>query len=225
MDLHVQQIKQEEARPWILTKHYAHRMPPVSYAFGLYDGIELVGVCAFGTPPAPSLRNGICGKEYSQFVSELKRVCLRDNKKNEASMLIGRSLKLMPKPSVLVSYSDTSRNHVGYIYQATNWYYTGLSMKNTDYEVVGMEHLHNVTISDMARGKDDRVSYLKELFGDKLSAKDRARKHRYVYFVGSKTQKKQMRKALKYPVLPYPKGESKRYDSGGAVPTQKLLFR
>jgi hypothetical protein len=68
------------------------------------------------------------------------------------------------------------------------------------------------------------VADAKALYGDRLEVGDYEPKHRYVYFVGSKTQKKAMRKALKYPVLPYPKGESKRYDSGGAVPTQQLLF-
>ena len=33
-----------------------------------------------------------------------------------------------------------------------------------------------------------------------------------------------MRKKLLYGVLPYPKGDSQTYDSGGTVETQSLLF-
>jgi hypothetical protein len=33
-----------------------------------------------------------------------------------------------------------------------------------------------------------------------------------------------MRNLLKYEVLPYPKGDTKKYDSGGVVESQRLLF-
>ena len=33
-----------------------------------------------------------------------------------------------------------------------------------------------------------------------------------------------MNKLLKYKIEPYPKGDSKKYDSGGFVQTQTLLF-
>ena len=96
----------------------------------------------------------------------------------------------MPKPCVIVSYADTSQNHHGYIYQATNFYYTGLSAKFNDYYVKGMEHLHNGTIMDMSRGQENRVEWLRNKFGDNLIMIERPRKHRYFYFVGSKTDKK-----------------------------------
>jgi len=52
----------------------------------------------------------------------------------------------------------------------------------------------------------------------------RSSKNRYVYFHGDKKQKKLMRNLLKYEVLPYPKGDTKKYDSGGVVESQRLLF-
>ena len=63
-----------------------------------------------------------------------------------------------------------------------------------------------------------------EKFGDDVSWEKRSEKHRYVYFTGSKKQKKEMRKALKYPILPYPKGESKRYDTSATFPKQVQMF-
>jgi len=44
------------------------------------------------------------------------------------------------------------------------------------------------------------------------------------FFVGNKLQKKKLLSSLKYEILPYPKGESDRYNAGGIVPTQDLLF-
>jgi hypothetical protein len=216
-------IKPEEAEPWLLKKHYAKRIPPISYAFGIYKVSQLVGVVTYGTPVSSSLRVGVCGGQWMDNVIELNRLCC-DNEKNVASTLVGRSLQMLPKPLVVVSYADTEQGHVGYVYQATNFVYTGLSAKRTDWKLKGMEHLHGATVADMSRGQENRAQWMRDKFGDDFYLQDRSRKHRYVYFVGSKGQKKLMQSALMYAVEPYPKGDSKRYDAGGAVATQELLF-
>jgi hypothetical protein len=216
-------IKPEEAEPWLLKKHYAKRIPPISYAFGAYQGTQLIGVVTYGTPVSSALRIGVCGELWMDNVIELNRLCC-DNKKNVASTLVGRSLQMLPKPSVVVSYADTEQGHIGYVYQATNFVYTGLSAKRTDWKLKGMEHLHGATVADMSRGQENRAQWMRDKFGDDFYLQDRSRKHRYVFFVGSKGQKKQMQSSLMYDVEPYPKGESKRYDAGGVVQTQQLLF-
>ena len=216
-------IKPEEAEPWLLKKHYAKRIPPISYAFGAYKGRQLVGVVTYGTPVSSALRVGVCGEQWMDNVIELNRLCC-DNEKNVASTLVGRSLQMLPKPLVVVSYADTEQGHVGYVYQATNFVYTGLSAKRTDWKLKGMEHLHGATVADMSRGQENRAQWMRDKFGDDFYLQDRSRKHRYVYFVGSKGQKKLMQSALMYAVEPYPKGDSKRYDAGGVVATQDLLF-
>jgi hypothetical protein len=224
--LHVQQIKREEARPWILTKHYAHRMPSVSYAFGLYRGAELSGVCTFALPSTPTVAVGLCGKKYKDIVLELNRLCLMDNIKNESSFLVSRCFKLLPHPTIIVSYSDISHGHVGYVYQATNFLYTGAPMGHSKALLLDGKDFSQRNLGKQFGkvSKMTSVADVKAIYGDRLEVGDYRAKHRYVYFIGSKTQKKAMRKALKYPVLPYPKGESRRYDAGGAVPTQQLLF-
>lgn len=220
----VRKIKPIECDPWLLKKHYAKRMPPISYAFGLYSGGILSGVCTFGTPVSSPLRVGVCGEDYRDDVLELNRLCLKENRPNEASFLVSKSLKLLPSNKIIISYADTEQGHVGYVYQATNFIYTGLSAKRTDWKVKGLEHLHGATIADMSRGRENRAEWMRKKFGDDFYLKDRPRKHRYIFFTGSGRQKKLLRNNLKYPVLPYPKGETKRYDAGGEVTTQKLLF-
>jgi hypothetical protein len=218
---HVQQIKREEARPWILTKHYAHRMPSVSYAFGLYHGGELVGVCTFGTPATAPCRQGPLGKENELLVMELNRLCVESSIKNASGILVSMSLRLFPKkPKLIVSYADTGQNHIGYIYQATNWTYTG-QVKGDTQIISNGRIMHRQTAKDVF--KSSSISEIRKIDPNAILQR-LGDKHRYVYFVGNKTQKKAMRKALRYPVLPYPKGKSKRYDAGGAVPTQQLLF-
>jgi hypothetical protein len=212
-------IKNEETYSWLLEKHYAKRIPQIMFAYGLYVDNQLKGIVTYGIPASPALCMGICGKEYSDKVLELNRLCLADNNKNESSFLVANSIKLLPKPTIVVSYADTKQGHVGYVYQSTNFIYTGLSANRVDWTVKGLEHKHSKTISDGMT-----LESIKEKYGDDFYYTERSRKHRYIFFHGSKMDKKIMRSKLKYGIEPYPKGDSKNYDSGVNVQTQSLLF-
>jgi hypothetical protein len=198
-------IQPYEVEPWLLEKHYAKRMPSISYAFGLYEKNELIGICTYGMPASPFLCIGVCGPENKSLVLELNRLCINDGLKNAASFLVSKSLKMLPNPTVVVSYADTAMGHVGYIYQATNFLFTGTTKERTD------------MASD--DGKHSRHNK-----GDKTNRVHRSSKHRYIFFVGTKHQKKKLLEALRYEVLPYPKGDSKKYDAGQNVKIQNLLF-
>ena len=213
------QIQPKETYQWLLEKHYAKRIPQIMHAFGLYVDNTLKGVVTYGIPASPALCMGICGKEYSDKVLELNRLCLLENNKNESSFLVSNSIKLLPKPTIVVSYADTSQGHVGYVYQATNFVYTGLSAQRVDWTIKGMEHKHSKTISDGMT-----LESIKEKYGDDFYYTERSRKHRYIFFHGSKKDKKTMMAKLLYKVEPYPKGDSNRYDAGTRVATQQLLF-
>ena len=188
---------------------------------GMRGGV-MQGIITYGTPLSSPLRDLWDGK-YK--LMELNRLVINEGlEKNVLSFLVSQSLKLIPKPMVLVSYADTSQNHHGYIYQATNWFYTGLSTAFKDYYVKGMENLHNQTIMDMSRGQDNRVEWLRQKFGDKLIMVERPRKHRYFYFIGNKKECLDMKKMLPYKLEPYPKGDNVRYDASYSPSTQTELF-
>ena len=205
----VRQISTKQTHYFLLNIHYAKRIPSISYAYGLFKNGELVGVICYGTPASSTLCKGICGEQWQKNVLELNRLVLVNNEPNEASRLVGASFKLLPKPRIIVSFADTAQNHEGIVYQATNFLYTGLSAKRTDWKIRGQEHLHGVTIADkMRHAKGRRVDAMREMYGDDFYLAPRSRKHRYIIFLGNKTEKKIMRQALKYPVLPYPKGEN-----------------
>ena len=186
-DYTVVQIPYEATKDWILNIHYAKRMPSISYAYGLYRHDEMVGMVSYGSPASPSLCKGICGEKYKSDVIELNRLVLKDNLPNEASFLVARSLKLLPKPKVVVSYADAGGHfHTGFVYQATNFLFTGTTRPRTD-----------------IAGKDGKHS--RHHLGDITRRVARTAKHRYVYFIGSKRERKVFREALRYPVLDYPK--------------------
>jgi hypothetical protein len=219
----VKSIDTFQTKEWCLKKHYAKRLPPVTHSFGLFDyHNKLQGVATYGTPVSSTLRN-LWHNKYK--LMELNRLVINEGlHKNVLSFFLSQSLLKMPKPLVIVSYADTSKNHHGYIYQATNWIYTGLSIPFKDIAIKGLENQHHTTIEDLVRGKENRIDALKEMFGDRLYYVDRAQKHRYFYFIGCKNDKKEMIKMIPYKILPYPKGENKRYDASYKPTVQTQLF-
>ncbi len=210
-------IKHEECEEWLLKIHYAKRIPLIMHSFGLYVDKKLDGIITYGMPASPSLCVGVCGEDHRHLVLELNRLCLLNNKKNQASFLVGNSLKLLPKPSIVVSYADTSMNHNGYIYQATNFIYTGLSAKRTEWRIRNSNR-HSRTLTSQHTLEEMQNN------PDKFYRLDRPQKHRYIYFLGDKKQKKEMISKLNYKVEPYPKGDNKRYEVGHIPKVQGVLF-
>ncbi len=219
----VQPIASSEATAWLMLRHYAHRLCPVSYAFGAYRETELIGVVTFGVPASSPLRNGIAGEDYAQFVIELNRLCC-ENTMNVASRLVGRALALLPQPSIVVSFADCGYGHVGYVYQACNFIYTGLSAKRTNWKIRGEEHLHGATVADRSRGQANRAEWMRATYGADFYLEQRSRKHRYLYLCGNRKQRQAMSASLRYPRSPYPKGETVRHESGVEFATQRRLL-
>lgn len=198
-------INHETAARMVETYHYAHRVPSIVVAVGMFVDEVLAGVCTYGIPPAPEVQ-GACGEEYKQNTIELNRLFVFDEVgKNGESWLIGQSFKLMPNNYfVLISYADKGQNHTGYIYQATNWLYTGLSSPGgTSSEML----INGKRISGKGCFNIYGTQSIGQLsdMGLVVTREKRTIKHRYVYFLGNKRQRKELRKALKWPVLPYPK--------------------
>lgn len=198
-------ITRSECEPFIIEVHYAKRWPSISYAFGLFDDSELIGVVTYGTPPSAPLKKGIAGDGLKDSILELNRLCLLNNKPNEASFLVSRSLKLIPRNKIIISFADTEQNHKGVVYQACNFTYHGLSAKRTDWKVKGKEHLHGQTIADEFRGVKNRAEAMRDKYGDDFYLKPRPRKHRYIFVTGSKGFRKFVKNRVKYKQESYPK--------------------
>lgn len=207
-------IPTREAKPWILKKHYAHRMPgSIIFAFGLFIDHNLCGVITFGM--SPNYHNNKVG-DYDCF--ELNRMVLSCPKlPNAGSWFLGRVFRLLPTPVALISYADEGMHHYGFIYQATNWIYTGTSKGAELYELNDGQIISK-------RALDQQLDNKTRVIGDIKSRIRKTIKHRYFMFLGNKRDRKAMRKALRYDEQPYPKGETKRYDASAEFTTQPLLF-
>lgn len=205
VEKYVRQITYAETKPFLLNVHYARRMPCITHAFGLFLDNNMIGCVTYGVPASAPLCRGIAGDENRYNVLELNRLVILPeyNGQNYASFLVAKSLKMLPNKTFVVSYADTAWTHVGYIYQATNFLYTGLSAKRNDTYQPGGQH---------PRAYDKNNHSTKK--------QTRSQKHRYVYLVGDKRTKRQMLKELRYPIIkPYPKGDEVHYDTADPVAT------
>jgi hypothetical protein len=198
IDYCVKNINYQDVKPFLLHIHYAKRIPSISYSIGLFYKEDLVGCVCYGYPPSTALKVGIAGEQFKKNVIELNRLVLKNNKKNEASYLVGNSFKLLPKNTIIVSYADISQKHIGYVYQATNFIYTGLSAKRTEWQMIGVNK-HSFTICETYSLHERKTNK------DKFKLIDRPRKHRYLYLIGDKKFKKDVIKNLKYKIKSYPK--------------------
>jgi len=207
----VRPIKKQETYEWLLRKHYAKRIPPISYAFGLYDVIStLVGVVTFGIPASRF--------EFKTQPYELNRLCVDGGlEKNVLSFFVSQSLALFPEQALIVSYADPNQGHQGYIYQATNWLYTGVSSAEKKMFVNGKE-LHRKTFYN-SYGTSS-IGELEKL-GLEIDFEPQEGKHRY-FWATTKLLKQEL--IAKYELLPYPKGDNKRYDASYEPTTQSVLF-
>lgn len=162
METQVVSIKKNIYEDWILHKHYAKRLCSVSYAFGLYINKMIEGVITFGMPPSSTLAESICGKEYAQYVLELNRLIINDNlPKNTLSQFVSKSINLLQKPKIIVSFADPNMNHSGYIYQATNFIYTGQSSNVFQYIDKDNKEFHFRNIGHYQKNNKLNVSLVK----------------------------------------------------------------
>jgi len=195
---------------WLKNKHYAKRIPSISYSFGLYDLQNILcGVATYGMPA-----NYVEMKEWDPYaLLELNRLVVNDGlEKNALSFFVAKTLNMIPNEKIIISYSDFEMGHYGYIYQATNWHYTGIGSKGEkifcmkDGTERHQRHRNKINI--------DQVKEIKKTIG----------KARYYYFIGDKKFKKLMLQKLRYEILPYPKGDNQRYDSSYNPSIQTELF-
>ncbi len=205
-------INYETAARMVETYHYAHRVPSIVVAVGMFVDGTLAGCATYGTIPVNN-STSICGDDYKDNVLELTRLFIFDwCGKNSESWLIGRTFNLLekhyPRYSILISYSDTKQNHSGYVYQATNWIYTGCSIASVKVLSDGTM-IHSRSTNDTRKKLAGNMvldsATFKELHPDAVT-EIQPPKHRYIYFLGNKRQRRELREALKWPVLPYPKG-------------------
>lgn len=213
----VQPITKPIAERIISAKHYRRTLGIFWEGFGLFDAdSNIVGVVCYGQPSAPIQKHAFEDRDFRLY--EMTRLVLDADVFNGASMLIGRSLKMLSsQPCAVISYADTSMGHAGIVYQATNWIYTGAVKAHDSFYLVDGEALHPTTVRDRF-GVTRPKEWAKQNGIPIVPAQP---KHRYFQFVGNRRDRKRMIAKMKYPQQSgYPKMNHSRYDDGKEKCTQ-----
>jgi len=218
-------ISYHVCRPWLLKVHYLRRDVSTSYQFGLFEDGVLRGVVTYGRALPVSVLVSPFGEDWQNHVLELNRLVLQgETTPNAASYLISQSIKQLPKPKIIISYADAGKGHVGYVYQASSFMYTGLSHTQKDWVLKDDPSRHSRTLMDEFAFEPNRVEKLKAKYGDRLIQVQRPAKHRYIRIHSSKSDKKRIMNCRRFDVMPYPKGTTKNLGDGMSIGSQMIMF-
>ena len=138
----IQIISKDLCKSILSQYHYLNKKSKgfrTGFNFGLYKDTVLVGVCVFHSPSVPETLKGCFGLSRTEQngVYELGRLCLDPQIKenNILSWFVSRCIKKLKKETTvrsILSYADSSL-HTGFIYQATNFKYYGLTDSKKDF--------------------------------------------------------------------------------------------
>lgn len=194
----------------VTARHYSRR-PCIFWAgFGLIIDNMVEGCVVYGQPSPQLFKHAFRDRDFRLY--ELSRLVIQTREQNAASFLVGRSLRMLEQPSAVVSYADSAWGHVGSIYQATNWIYTGATKSHDHLYLIDGERIHPMTLRD--RGILDPKRWAKE---NNIKTIPPSEKHRYFILNGSKSARRVMRRRLSYAEQPYPKADQQRYDDGNKI--------
>lgn len=188
------------ARTLFERHHYLHSMPGgTRLCFGAFVGEVLLGALSLGVGPRNAHRL-IDGATADDGLT-LTRLWLDDRlPKNSESRFLGlvfRALRRHTSVKFVVTYADPAVDHVGYIYQATNWLYTGLSQAHPLLDLGDGVPRHTRSVGSALGTYSAR--YLRRE-GLRVRTIPRPPKHRYIFFLDPA-----WRSRLRVPMLPYPK--------------------
>ncbi len=207
-DMFVASVSQRETDEFCHRYHYTERSGATNWRWGLWHQATLYGVIGYNWPTR-SLCESVFGPDHHQHVWHMGRLAMaEESPRNSESRLIAGSLDRIqrehPEVWAVVTYADTTQKHVGYVYQATNALYTGMA---------GMSYQLRMADGSMRStyGTFDGVN--RQLTPEEVRERGWTRepakpKHRYIYILGNKRERRDRRALLKWPVVDaYPKAE------------------
>jgi hypothetical protein len=208
----VKQITCKEARPYIAAFHYSKTMPDsTKFVYAGYYGDRLCGIVTYGMGAGKSQYSSVVPTIQNGEYVELTRLwCAQDMPKNTESKLIATSLKMLPTEiKLIISFADASKEHVGTIYQATNWHYLGINKggKTLICEDGIVKHTRLLGIYKKRHPELKALSNeeIMKMYGWKYGIG--GEKHRYVFVRGTKKEKKETLKHFEDKIQDYPKLE------------------
>lgn len=176
--------------------HYSKSIPfGKSVKIGAWENNKFIGAVIFaqGTNKSLVTQYGLTMHEGC----ELCRVAFTKHK-TPISKILSIAIKFLkksnPKLKLLVSFADTAQNHIGIVYQASNWLYLGSSKSKEEYFIDGKwTHCRQVHDKYGCVGK----KFLQ--LNPHVKTRPAGIKHKYVYLLSNDIKLKFMELKKPYP--------------------------
>jgi hypothetical protein len=199
----VRPIPTMAAKKILVKNHYLHSFPGCTeLCFGAFSDNKLLGAITFGAGPANAFRlvEGVSLENCLTLTRLWLSEELPSNSESKVISISIRYIKKFTKLKFLVTYADPTQGHVGTIYQATGWIYTGFSEAMPKFDLGDGIARHSRSLSH-AFGSHS-LKYFSE-HGLEVKVLPQLPKHRYIYLLDQG-----LRNKITTPVLPYPKKEN-----------------
>ena len=199
-DLTLQVVPPAIAGGLFVQHHYLHSAPAgVKLSFAVFAGDRLAGAVSLNAGPINGWRL-VDGARREDCLC-LARLWLADDlPRNSESRVLGLVVRLLRRHTAvkfLVSYADPAAGHVGTVYQAAGWLYTGDSEAQPLMDLGDGVPRHTRSIASVL-GTHSAAYFRRQGMEVRLVAT--IPKHRYLTFVDPA-----WRPRLRVPLFPYPK--------------------
>lgn len=209
--------------------HYSKCMPAGKMVkIGVWENSKYIGCVLFSRGATCEIGSPF-GLNQTE-ICELTRIALTKHK-SEVSKIMAFSIKMLKKLSqglkLIVSYADPEQDHVGGIYQATNWIFIGRTKQDSGIIINGKKH-HRRSVG--AKYGTCSLDWIIKNVDKNAQRSIDLGKYKYIMPLDNA-----MRKQVELLRKPYPKkscvGSSKlehppiQEEEGGVVPTSTLHFK
>lgn len=209
---YIKEITKQEAEPIIYTYEWLGTMPLITaFCYGLFSpDDDLHGVACFGRGMGTNAAN-ITTSDLSNPICLERGACVHYAHRHAPSFLVAGACRMAYEEkghNVFFAYSDPEAREVGTIYQACNWTYLGiLPGRITKYRWKYENTQTGECISDrtMRRRMHAQGLTCKDVDEDVWRKVKEPGKGKYVWFEGSRSEKRSLRRGLRYEPQPYPK--------------------
>lgn len=180
--------------------HYAKAVPSVIYAYNVYnEQNEWCGCILYSQGANNNIASGVNMKTGE--VCELVRVAL-NGKQPCTSECVAASIRQLhkdaPQIKIIVSYADIDQNHIGTIYQATNWIYLGdMNVNSIGAFIVHGKKTHPRSLA--SKGYVQSLKWLQENVDPNAKPFYTKGKRKYIFVFDKKLRQEWQKKALPYP--------------------------
>lgn len=180
--------------------HYSRSLPAGKLVkYGVWEHDRFIGCVIFSRGASDALGRPL-GLDFTTCC-ELTRIALADHDRPVTAYMaeaVGLLTRSSPGMRAVVSFADPHHGHVGRIYQAANWLYTGTTQPGQEVRFEG-KWMHDRNLRQSGFGTVSRGSRLTPEQKRSLPRRITPGKHRYVLPLDKQIRRRVLKLAQPYP--------------------------